>query len=197
MEEMGSGTVDVGSAPPSWLADATASDPAAEVAFLEAEAAAHPPGTATRSAPLAHEAGHLRESALGLERDAARTYAQALTADPTFAPNAWALRRIFVRRRIWENLVRVCDAEIRFTPWARDADRADLQLERARLLEDRLGRDAEAAQGYTAALESQPGHAGAMLSQLLLALRAGDGAASETVLAMLVKRLPDATARAA
>src|SRR5262245_52279506 len=103
--------------------------PAADIALFEREAAVAPPDV-QRSAPLLHAAGALRERALRLERDAAKTYADSLRVDPTFQPNAWALRRIFVRRGFWENLVRVLDAELRFAPWGRPEDRADLWVER-------------------------------------------------------------------
>src|SRR5439155_9808542 len=136
-------------------------------------------GSPTRAAPLVHEVATLRERTAGLERDAAKSYASSLTLDPGYAPNAWALRRIFVRRGLWDNLVRVLDAGIRFAPWARASDRADLQLERARVLEDRLGRDAEALDGYRAALDTSADHPGALWALLLQAWRSGDGAAAE------------------
>src|SRR4051812_19978490 len=111
-------------------------DPLADIAFYDAEAAVSAAGAPRRAAPLLHEAAYLREPTPGQEREAAKAYAQSLTLDPSFAPNAWALRRIFTRRGLWDNLVRVLDAEIRFAAWARPSDRADLQVERARLLED-------------------------------------------------------------
>src|SRR5437762_3242166 len=73
-------------------------DPAADIAFYDAEAAVSAATAPRRAAPLVHEAAHLRERMSGQEREAAKAYAQSLTLDPSFAPDAWALRRIFVGR---------------------------------------------------------------------------------------------------
>jgi hypothetical protein len=179
-----------------WLARAALNDPEADVAFHEAEAAAYLPATPRRAAPLLHEAAHLRDSALGREREAAKAYAHALTVDPSFQPNAWALRRMFVRRGFWDNLVRVMDAEVRFAPWARQSDRADLQVERGRVLEDRLGREVEALASYKAALDVAPDHAAALWAQLLHGWRTGATAEAEAALAGLLRRVPEPRARA-
>jgi tetratricopeptide (TPR) repeat protein len=160
-------------------------DAAADIALYEDEAAAFA-GVPKRAAPLVHEAAHVRERFLGFEREAARSYATSLTLDPSFAPNAWALRRVFVRRGFWDNLLRVLDAEIRFAPWARPADRADLQVERGRLLEDRLGRDDEAAESYKAALGTAADHPGALWSLLFLGWRTGRGPETEAALVGLL-----------
>lgn len=120
--------------PDAWLAQAEAEEPAKDIELFSTEAAAATTSQPGRAAILVHEIAHLRERALGQERDAAKTYAQSLTLDPTFQPNAWALRRIFLRRGFWDNLVRVHDAELRFAPWSRPTDRADLYVERGRIL---------------------------------------------------------------
>src|SRR2546423_14848709 len=72
-------------------------DPVAQIAFFDAEAAALAGSSPKRAAPLVHEAATLRERTAGLEREAAKSYASSLTLDPGYAPNARALRRIFVR----------------------------------------------------------------------------------------------------
>jgi tetratricopeptide (TPR) repeat protein len=179
-----------------WLTRASANDPAADVAFHEAEVAALLPGNPKRAATHVYEAAHLRERSMGMEREAAKSYAHALTLDPSFAPNAWALRRVFARRSLWDNLVRVLDAEIRFGTWPRPGDRADLQLERGRLLEDRLGRDGEAVEGYLAALGTAPDHVGALWSLLLHGWRTGDGNEADTALNGLLRHTPEAGGRA-
>ena len=179
-----------------WLNRASANDPAADVAFHEAEVANLLPGNPRRAATLIYEAAHLRDRSLGLEREAAKSYAHALTLDPSFAPNAWALRRVFARRSLWDNLVRVLDAEIRFGTWPRPADRADLQVERGRLLEDRLGREGEAVEAYLAALGTAPDHAGALWALLLHGWRTGDGNESDTALNGLLRHAPEASGRA-
>jgi tetratricopeptide (TPR) repeat protein len=171
-------------------------DPNSDVAFYEAEAAAAQPTASKRAAPLVHEGAALRERTPGLEREAARAYAHSLTVDPSFAPNSWALRRIFVRRGLWDNLVRVLDAEIRFSSWPRHGDRADLQLERGRILEDRLSRDAEGLEGYRAALETSPDHPGALWSLLLHAWRTADASGAEQALTALLRRTAEPGARA-
>src|SRR4051812_37823538 len=171
-------------------------DALTDIAFYDAEAAVWAPTVPKRAALLVHEAARLRERTPGLERDAAKAYAQSLTLDPGFAPNAWALRRIFVQRGLWDNLVRVLDAEIRFPVWSRPADRADLQVDRGRLLEDRLGRDAEAAEGYRAALESSADHPSALWALLLLSWRSGDGTTAEAALGGLLRRTPETEGRA-
>jgi tetratricopeptide (TPR) repeat protein len=168
----------------------------ADIAFYETEAAVSAGTAPTRAAPLVHEAAHLREREPGLDRESVKSYAHSLTLDPGYAPNAWALRRIFSRRGFWDNLVRVLDAEIRFSAWGRASDRADLQVERGRLLEDRLGRDREAQESYRAALEVCPDHPGALWALLLAGWRSGDAAAAEEALGGLLRRTAEPGARA-
>jgi tetratricopeptide (TPR) repeat protein len=179
-----------------WLRRASANDPATDISFYEAEVAALLPGLPKRGATLVHEAAHLREVGLRAEREAAKSYAHALTLDPSFAPNAWALRRVFARRSLWDNLVRVLDAEIRFGTWPRAADRADLQIERGRLLEDRLGREGEAVESYLAALNTSPEHVGALWALLLHGWRTGDGGEADTALNGLLRHTPETGGRA-
>src|SRR5207244_4378887 len=112
------------------------------------------------------------------------------------APNAWALRRVFARRGLWENLVRVLDAEIRFGAWPRPGDKADAQLARGRLLEDRLGREAEAVESYLAALTTAPEHVGALWSLLVHGWRTGDGTEADTALNGLLRHASEPGARA-
>src|SRR4051812_14375426 len=95
------GTSEAGAA--EMVSQASLLDPAADIALYDEEAAAFS-GAPKRGAPLVHEAAHVRERYLGLEREAAKGYATSLTLDPSFAPNAWSLRRVFVRRAFWDNL---------------------------------------------------------------------------------------------
>src|SRR4051812_27038562 len=179
-----------------WLTRASRNDPAADIAFYEAEVAALMPGLPRRAAPLVHEVAQLRERGTGQEREAAKSYAQSLTLDPGFAPNAWALRRVFARRNLWDNLVRVLDAEIRFGTWPRPGDRADVQVERGRLLEDRLKREGEGVEAYLAALGTAPDHVGALWSLLLHGWRTGDGSEADTALNGLLRHTPEPGGRA-
>jgi tetratricopeptide (TPR) repeat protein len=144
-----------------------------------------------------HEVARIREQDLNQEREAAKAYAQAFTIDPSFAPNAWALRRMFTRRGFWDNLLRIWEAEIRFAPWGRPSDCADLQVERGRVLEDRMGRDAQAFESYRAALATVSDHAGALWSSFLYGLRTGAMDDAEAALAGLLGRTTDAPARCA
>ena len=125
-----------------------------------------------RSARLLHEMACLRERQLGNAREAGRLYTQSLTADPTLLPNTWALYRLFSARGAWDNLLRLLEAEIRFAPLPTARDRADVMVEKGRLLEDRLARPDEARAAYRAALQTDPGHPAALLALLLAALDA-------------------------
>lgn len=74
---------------------------------------------------------------------------------------------------------------------ARERARADLWLSHGRLLEDRLGRDDEAAHSYRAGLVEGPRHPGLLLALLLLGWRRGDAAtAVEALTGMLRLPLP-------
>lgn len=170
-------------------------DAAAAAVLFEDEAAASPTDK-KRAARFLHEVAHLREGVLGQPREAAKTYAQSLTLDPTFQPNGWALRRMFQARGLWENLVRLIDAEIRFAPLPGPADRADLWVERGRILEDRLNRDADARASYRSALEAAPNHAAACLALLVLGLRTGAPEDAESALSGLVSRVTEPQQRA-
>lgn len=181
-------TVGVGAAVP---ASATSGLP-----WLEAELAASG-DDARRAARLLHEIAHTTEATPGREKDAAKVYAQSLTADPTLAANAWALKRFFRTRGMWENLLRLLEAETRFAILPTPMDRADLQVEKGRLLEDRLARDAEARAAYEAAIELAPGHPSALLSLWLLGLRTGERALAASALQGLVGGVEDPEARAA
>ncbi len=177
------------------LADAASSDPRADLALYEAEAAAEP--DKGRMARLSHEAGSLHDRVLGSEGASVKAYAKALTLDPTFRANIWALRRVFARRQLWDSLLKLYDAEVRFAPVVSSADKADLLVERGRLLEDHMGRDEEAAASFRAALETAPDHAAALLSLLLISARLSDPAGAQSALAGLVRRTGDPGWRAA
>src|SRR5688572_3007756 len=166
-----------------------------EVALYEDEAGADP-ADPKRAARLLHEAAHLRERRMGLLREAAKTYTRSLTADPTLQPNTWALCRLFLGRGFWDNLVRLLDAELRFAPLPAASDRADVLVEKGRLLEDRLGREEEARACYRSALELDPTHPAALLALWSAALRAGVQAEVVQALTGLAARVAEPEARA-
>jgi tetratricopeptide (TPR) repeat protein len=165
---------------------AAAADAAEEIALYEEEASLETLVDLKRTARLLFEAAHLRERQLGQVRDARKTYTQSLTTDPTLQATTWALFGLFGGRGAWENLVRLLDAEIRFAPLPTPADRADILVEKGRVLEDRLGRDDDARTAYRAALEMDPAHPAALMALLTAALRGGgDPADAEKALGSL------------
>ncbi|MCG5055471.1 MAG: hypothetical protein KA712_21105 [Myxococcales bacterium] len=174
--------------------DPRASAASAEVAFFEAEAEAAT--DKSRAALCFWEAGHILESELRREKSAVRAYTKALTADPTFQPSAWALRRPLTVRGLHDNLLRVIEAEARFARDVRKEDRADLMLERGRLLA-RVGRGDEAAAAYRGALALHPGHRAATLSLLGHALATGDAREADDCWRALLALAPQAAVRAA
>ncbi len=151
--------------------DARALAAQAEVAFLsaEAEAAADKSGAAV----MHFEAGHILETELGDAKAAARAYKNALTADPTYQPTAWALRRQLTRQGQWENLLRVLDAEARFASNTRSEDRSDLAVERGWVLREHLGRVPDAYESFALAVQLDPESRVAWLALLLHVLAKG------------------------
>ena len=125
-----------------------------------------------RAAELAYEVGELAERRLGDESLAVKSYDRSIRSDPAFRPTLWAIRRVFYRRGLWPNLVKLIDAETRY---ARDDDeRADLLVEKARILEDKI-KDAEAARGaYRRASELCAGCLPALFALERIALGAHD-----------------------
>ena len=166
------------------FAEAEAEDARADIASLEAEAAAEPEGA--RRAALWHEAARLEEQALGDGEGALRAARAAFAADPTFTAALGPLRRLLVARGLWDELVVAYDEVLARAALAPD-DRADLLVERGRALEDRLERADEARASYDAALEAAAGHVPALLALFVNASRAGDGGALERALAGLAR----------
>jgi tetratricopeptide (TPR) repeat protein len=143
-----------------------------------------------RQALLTHEIGELQESRLGDEGEAVKTYAKALHLDPTLRPNVWAIRRVFWRRALWPNLLKLLEVEIRFA--RTDGERADLWLERGQLLEDKTGDVPGARESYQKALALVPDHLGALMALERLCTREGDLAAlGEDVLPKLAAATPE------
>jgi tetratricopeptide (TPR) repeat protein len=157
-------------APSSFAAAATA-DPQATLAYYAEEAALL---DGPDAAPLIHEVGHLQERALGDGDAALSSYRQALSRDPTFVATLGPLRRILAARRMWPELAALLEQESGTPALGADA-RADLLVERGRLLEDRLAQPDAAAAAYRAALAVAPEHLPALLALLLIASRTGDG----------------------
>ena len=154
--------------PPS--VEAAEDDRAAELVRLEAEANAADGG---RRAALLLEIARLRDQ--GGADGAAAAIAAARAAFDLEAGSATALaalHRLLARAGRWEELADVLDRAARARAVGADPrGRADLIVERGRLLEDRLDRVSEAVDSYRQALVFAPEHTGALLSLLLAGVR--------------------------
>ena len=141
-----------------------------------------------RVGALAYELGELCERHLGDEARAVKAFGRALQADPSLRSNLWAIRRVFYRRGLWPNLVKLIGAETRFADG--DTGRADLLVEKGHILEDQVGETAEARTAYEQAIAADPRCVPALQGLERLALRAGDDATLENAWTLLA----DATA---
>jgi tetratricopeptide (TPR) repeat protein len=126
-------------------------------------------------AMLAYELGELYERRLADEARAVKAYGRALTLDPGLRANLWAIRRVFYRRALWPNLVKLIDAEV---VHARDdLERADLLLEKARIAGEHMNDPAGARAALEEATRIAPQHQAALLELERLIARANDTAA--------------------
>jgi tetratricopeptide (TPR) repeat protein len=167
-----------------------------QISLYQAEAHLDEVANPRRAARLLNEVARLCEQRPGGAREAARLYTESLSSDPTLQANTWALFRLFSARESWENVLRLIDAEARFAPLPTADDRADLLLEKGRILEDRLGRDEEALAAFRAALATAPGHPGALLALLLLGVSSRDVSAIDEALAGLATHVQNPRLRA-
>jgi tetratricopeptide (TPR) repeat protein len=126
-----------------------------------------------------HEVGELYEAS-GDEGAAVKAYAKALQSDATLKPNLWAIRRVFQRRALWPNLLKLIDAEIRFA--RSDAEKAELYVEKGQLFEDKLNDVQQARECYWKATEADAGTLAAWLSLEKLCAKDGDLAGLAKVL---------------
>ena len=148
------------------VAEAMASDFAARAADLANELAHET--DRRRIALIAYELGELTERRLRDEAGAVKSYGRALQSDPSLRPNLWAIRRVFYRRGLWPNLLKLIDADVRFA--RSDAERADLLVEKAQVIEDRQGDVAGAREVYDKAIALDPTSRPALLGRERLAL---------------------------
>ena len=138
---------------------------------IEAVELADPNGAAL----LAYELGELYETRLADEARAVKSYGRAINFDPSLRPNLWAIRRVFYRRALWPNLVKLIDAEVEY---ARDDDeRADLLLEKSRIAAHQLNDFDNAREALDEAVRIAPGHEGALLELERVAAKIGDATA--------------------
>jgi tetratricopeptide (TPR) repeat protein len=146
------------------IVEAAESDPRADLTLYELEAAAADGG---RRAALLLEAARLRQAEAPDDPGALEASRAAFLADPSMPLALWPLRRLLAAARLWSELADVYDRAARARPAADLPGRADLLVERGRLLEDRLNRGPEAIACYQEALAAVPDHPGALLSLLL------------------------------
>ena len=165
--------------------EAAADDARADVALYEAEAAGEPRGPTRASLWL--EVARLEETALGDGEAALRAARAAFAAAPSFIVALGPLRRLLAARAAWDELAAAYEAALAASALAPE-DRADLLVERGRLLEDRLERAADARASYVAALAAAPDHAPALLALFLSGARDNEATALEPALAGLARR---------
>ena len=183
------------------IVEAAEDDPRAALTVYETEALAAEGG---RRGALLGEVARLRESGVGSDldgEDAAAALASARAAFETDTASVralWVLRRLLARAGRWDELEAVLgQAATALSAAADPRARADLLLERGRLLEARLDRAAEAGTCYREALAASPDHPGALLALLLLGTRLGDAAARAEALGGLARCADSSVRRAA
>ena len=158
----------------------------------------------------------LRAAAGGETDDALSSWWAIFDRDPSLLLAFWGVRAALEARGAWQELAGVLASRIRAVALlpgppgpssaapapgsrehkAREQVRADLWLSHGRLLEDRLGRDEEAAQSYRAGLIEVPHHAGLLLALLLVGCRRGDAPTALEALTGLLRLPVPPTARA-
>src|SRR6185503_20215499 len=89
--------------------------------------------------------------------------------------NLWAIRRVFYRRGLWPNLVKLISAEVEYA--RDDHERADLLLEKARIAGEHLRDLTEARAALVEATRIAPQHQAALLELERIVAKAGDTAA--------------------
>ena len=124
---------------------------------------------------LAYELGEHYERRLTDEARAVKSFGKALTLDASLRPNLWAIRRVFYRRGLWPNLVKLIGAEVEYA--RNDLERADLLLEKARVSAHHANDPTEARLALEEAVRIAPGHQGALLELERLVAKLDDSAA--------------------
>jgi tetratricopeptide (TPR) repeat protein len=124
------------------------------------------------AAMLAYELGELYERRLADEARAVKAFGRALTLDPGLRANLWAIRRVFYRRALWPNLVKLIAAEVAYA--RDDYERADLLLEKARIAGEHMNDLADARAALEEATRIAPQHQAALLELERMLARAND-----------------------
>src|SRR5215471_18446460 len=177
--------------PAALIARAAEGDLHSDLTLYQAEAAAAPEDGAARDAvrraSLLVEITRLQEDVARDGAAALATARAAFDAAPSQLAAFWSLRRLLAGQRLWEPLAAAYEAALAAAP-LEAGYRADLLVERGRLLEDRLGRDQEAAASYREALAAAPDHLPALLSLYLHGVRTADTETAANALAGLAHR---------
>jgi hypothetical protein len=132
-------------------------------------------GDPAAAAVIAYELGELYERRLADEARAVKAFGRAVNLDPSLRANLWAIRRVFYRRELWPNLVKLIDAE---REYARDDhERADLLLEKARVHANHMHEATEARAALDEAARIAPMHQAVLLELERVVAKAADTAA--------------------
>src|SRR6188768_1734530 len=171
------------------MAEAAEEDARADRRLYEAEAdaAAEP----ARRAVLLLEAARLADGPPAEVMEATR---RAFAADPALPVALWPLRRLLAAGGHWQELADAyaaaadaCSPSAATNATTR-AYLAALRVERGRVLEDHLDRDADAIASYRQALHAVPDHVGALLALLLAGARRQEAEVIAPALAGLARR---------
>jgi tetratricopeptide (TPR) repeat protein len=146
-----------------------------------------------RQALFEYETGEILERR-GDEAGAVKAYARSLTADSSFRPNLWAIRRVFARRGLWDKLLKLLEAESRHA--RDDSERGHAALEKAWVLEDKLAQPAAAQKSYEDAHQALPS-AVASIPLWRLAVERQDRGGERSAVRDLAERTVDPARRVA
>ena len=173
------------------MAEAAEEDARADRRLYEAEADAAAATAPARRAVLLLEAARLVDGPPAEVLEATR---RAFAADPGLPVALWPLRRLLAAGGHWQELsdsyaaaADACAPSAAANATAR-AYLADLRVERGRVLEDHLDRDADAIASYRQALHAVPDHVGALLALLLVGARRQEAEVIAPALAGLARR---------
>ncbi len=111
-------------------------------------------GQVPEAAILYYEVGKILEQKLSQPNQAWEHFKRAFQLQPSFTPNIRVARRLATQMGNWNAVVLVIDSEIAAT--ADPLEQGLLYLRRGRLLEEKMGKAAEALENYQKAAELAP-----------------------------------------
>lgn len=113
-------------------------------------------------AVLCYEMGEVQEGTFGDEPSAIKSYSKALGLDNQLFPNLWAVRRVFWRRQLWPNLIKLIDAELKLV--SEPAHRVSLLMEKGDILRRHQDDPEGGLVSYQEAHAADPVHLGPILA---------------------------------